>query len=82
MNKNMLKKGLESLTPEKGIKLAFNYGVNLDKNEATIILSFLKRHIDELDMSHIPYLLNEIQNEVSLTTYQKIELLLNKLLLL
>ena len=79
-NKKLIQKYLDNMTEDSGIALARSYGVVFTREEAHFILSFLKKHADELDMENKDRLLSLARKQVSRATYDKIEKLLMKTL--
>lgn len=74
----MINMAVNSLTPDSAIKLARRYGVEFTKEEAEILLPFIRRHKNDLVKENKTKLLNEVKGVVSSTTYSKISRLVNK----
>lgn len=69
---------ISSLTPDEAVQLARRYGVEFTREEAAVIVPFLKRHRNELTKANKNRLLNEGRNLVRPETYQKVVKLVDK----
>lgn len=80
MSSFIVKQFIMNLNVDNGIKFAKKYNLIFSKEEALIIIPFLKKNINYVDKEHKEKLLSLIKKEVSNVTYNKVVILVDKLI--
>ncbi len=80
MNSFLVKQFIMNLTNEGGIKFAKKYNVIFTLDEAKIIVPFLKKHVNYVNVENKEKLLSLLKKEVANNTYMKAVKLIDNLI--
>lgn len=80
LNNNFISKFVSTLDIDKGIAFAKKYMIDFSKEEAKIIVPFLKKNADLISKEKKDILLTKLKNLVNNNTFLKAKKLMEKLI--